>query len=66
MSKSGDSTTTHLAAGIRELLSLADEARIRAMQRDRWIDYARQRGTGMRISVIVAGDFSLNVAGIAA
>lgn len=41
MSNSGDSTASHLAPGIRQLLSLDDAARIRAMQRDRWIDYAR-------------------------
>ena len=42
MSKSGESPTlTHLAPGIREYVLLGDEARIRAMQRDRWIDYAR-------------------------
>ena len=32
---------SHLGPAVREMLLLSDEARIRSMQRDRWIDYAR-------------------------
>jgi Cdc6-like AAA superfamily ATPase len=40
MSKSGD-VYAHLAPGVREFAVLGDAERIRVMQRDRWIDYAR-------------------------
>lgn len=41
MSRSGDAAMAHLSPTARDLLALDDEARIHAMQRDRWIDYAR-------------------------
>lgn len=40
MSKSGE-PYAHLAPGIRTFVALGNEERLRVMQRDRWIDYAR-------------------------
>ena len=54
MSNSGDRMGAHLAPGVRDLLALPDEARIRAMQRDRWIDYARASSILERLTRLLA------------
>ena len=53
MLKSGESSA-HLVPGVRELLVLGEEARIQAMQRDRWIDYARGTSVLDRLSRLLA------------
>jgi Cdc6-like AAA superfamily ATPase len=51
MSNSGErATASHVAPNVRALLPLADEVRIAAMQRDRWIDYARASAILERLS----------------
>lgn len=51
MSNSGErATASHVAPNVRALLPLADDVRIGAMQRDRWIDYARASAILERLS----------------
>lgn len=54
MSRSGDAATAHLSPNVRDLLALEDEARIHAMQRDRWIDYARAGAVLDRLGHLLA------------
>jgi type II secretory pathway predicted ATPase ExeA len=54
MAKSGDGGAAHLFPSVRELLLLTDEERIRAMQRDRWIDYARAGAVLERLTRLLA------------
>lgn len=53
MSKSGEGVS-HLAPAVREVLLLSDEARIKSMQRDRWIDYARGSAVLERLTRLLA------------
>ena len=53
MSKSGEGVS-HLAPAVREMLLLSDEARIKSMQRDRWIDYARGSAVLERLTRLLA------------
>ena len=53
MSKSGEGVS-HLAPAVREVLLLGDEARIKSMQRDRWIDYARGSAVLERLTRLLA------------
>jgi hypothetical protein len=53
MSKSGEGGT-HLAPAMREVLLLSDEARIKSMQRDRWIDYSRGSAVLERLARLLA------------
>lgn len=55
MSNSGErATASHVAPNVRALLPLADDVRIGAMQRDRWIDYARASAVLERLSRMLA------------
>jgi hypothetical protein len=53
MSRSGEGVF-HLAPALREVLLLSDEARIKSMQRDRWIDYARAGTVLERLTRLLA------------
>ena len=54
MSKSGDNSAAHLSPPVRELLRLNDETRIQALQRNRWIDYARGASVLDRLGRLLA------------
>ncbi len=55
MSNSGErATASHVAPNVRALLPLAEEVRIAAMQRDRWIDYARASAVLERLNRLLA------------
>ena len=53
MARSGEGVS-HLSPGVRESLLLDDEARIKSLQRDRWIDYARASAVLERLARLLA------------